>query len=235
MDCLIVMDDVSGVADISKEFTNFLTVSRKFGYNCVYVFQVIAATQIWQKIISQTNIFNIFPSSVPQNTAAKILQSNCIAQSKKYVPIRSLWLNRVFTDLANTNENHCLTIDFSNKNKNGPGRYRTSADNPDQQVCYFSKPHDDEFYNIFISKRIKADNFNEGIHFKIENVLAKTGKENFDAKKTLEDGTSNDKFSKLFSISNSGQSGAGKSHADFIEHLLRRDRKSARPRFLSGQ
>ena len=82
MDCLIVMDDVSGVADISKEFTNFLTVSRKFGYNCVYVFQVIAATQIWQKIISQTNIFNIFPSSVPQNTVANILQSNCVVQSK---------------------------------------------------------------------------------------------------------------------------------------------------------
>ena len=169
---------------------NLQTVSRKFGYNCVYVFHVIApATQIWQKIISQTNIFNIFPSSIPQNTVAKILQSNCIAQSKKYVPIRSLWLNRIFTDLANTNEKHCLTIDFSNKNKNGPGQYRTSADNLDQQVCYFNKPHDDEFYNVFISKWIKADNFNEGIYFKIEKVLRKTGKENFDAKKTLEDGT----------------------------------------------
>ena len=29
MDRLIVMGDVSGVADISKNFTNFLTVSRK--------------------------------------------------------------------------------------------------------------------------------------------------------------------------------------------------------------
>ena len=58
--------DVSGVADISKEFSNFLTVSRKFGYHCVYVFHVIVpATQIWQKKISQTNIFNIFPASVP--------------------------------------------------------------------------------------------------------------------------------------------------------------------------
>ena len=145
-DRLIVMDDVSGVAEISKKLANFLTVSRKFGYHCVYVFHVIApATQIWQKIISQTNIFNIFPSSVPQNTVAKILQGNCIAQSKKYLPIPSLRLNRVFTDLANLNEKHCLTIDCSNRNKNGPGQYRTSADNPDQQVCYFSKPHDDEF------------------------------------------------------------------------------------------
>ena len=35
LDQLIIMDDVSGVADISKNFANFLTVSRKFGYNCV--------------------------------------------------------------------------------------------------------------------------------------------------------------------------------------------------------
>ena len=57
LDRLIIMDDVSGVADTSKKIANFLTVSRKFGYNCVYVFHVIVpASQIWQKIISQTNV-----------------------------------------------------------------------------------------------------------------------------------------------------------------------------------
>ena len=34
LDRLIVMV-VSGVADVSKKFANFLTVSRKFGYNCL--------------------------------------------------------------------------------------------------------------------------------------------------------------------------------------------------------
>ena len=181
IDHLIVMDDVSGVAVISKKFANFLTVSRKFGYHSVYVFHVVAACQIWQKITSQTNIFNIIPSSVPQNSVVKILQSNCIIQSKKYIPIRSFWLNRVFTDLANSREKHCLTIDCSNKNKNSPGRYRTAADNPDQQVCYFNKPHDDEFYNVFISKRIKVENFDQKVYFKIEKVRGKTEKENFDS------------------------------------------------------
>ena len=91
LDRLIIMDDVSGVADVSKKFANFLTVSRKFGYNCVYVFHVVVpASQIWQKIISQTNIFNIFPASVPHNTVAGIIQSNFILQSKKYVLARSL-------------------------------------------------------------------------------------------------------------------------------------------------
>ena len=112
MNRLIVLDDVSGVADVSKKFANFLTVSRKFGYNCVYVFHlIIPSNQIWQKIISQTNILNIFPASVPHNSVSKIIQANCISQSKGYVPIRSLWLNRVFTDLANSHEKHCLTID----------------------------------------------------------------------------------------------------------------------------
>ena len=154
LDRLIIMDDVSGVADVSKKFANFLIVSRKFGYNCVYVFHVIVpANQIWQKIISQTIIFNIFPSSVPYNTVAKIIQSNCILQSKKYVLAGSLWLSRVFTDSANSHEKLCLTIDSGYKNKNGPGCYRSSSDNPEKQVCYFNKPNDDIFCNTFISKR----------------------------------------------------------------------------------
>ena len=136
LDRLIIMDDVSGVADVCKKFASFLTVSRKFGNNCVYVFHVIVpASQIWQKIISQTNIFNIFPASVPHNTVAKIIQSNCILQSKKYVPARSLWLNRIFTDLANSHEKHCLTTDCGYINKNGPGKYRSLAGNPEKQVC----------------------------------------------------------------------------------------------------
>ena len=50
------------------------------------------------------------------------------------------------------------------------------ADNPDQQFCYFNKPHDGEFY-VFISKQIKAENFNQGIYFKIEKVRGKTERE----------------------------------------------------------
>ena len=66
LDQLIIMDDVSGVADVSKKFANFLTVSRKFGYNCVYVFHVIVpASQVWQKNFSETNVFNIFSGWCP--------------------------------------------------------------------------------------------------------------------------------------------------------------------------
>ena len=232
------MDDVSGVADVSEKFANFLTVSRKFGYNCVYVFHVIVPTcQIWQKIISQTNIFNIFPASVPHNTVAKIIQSNCILQSKKYVPARSLWLNRVFTDLTNSHQKHCLTIHCGYINKNGPGRYRSSADNPEKQVCYFSKPNGDVFYNTFVSEQIKGGKFDDGIFFKIEKVKGKTDKENFDTKRTLENDASNARSNKFFDDSKSEQNGAGtKRYGHSFEYLYRKhSRRSARPKFLSGQ
>ena len=44
-DKLIVMDDVSGLADKSDDFANFLTVSRKFNVACVYVFHTMYPTR----------------------------------------------------------------------------------------------------------------------------------------------------------------------------------------------
>ena len=38
----------------------------------------------------------------------------------------------------NTNDKICLTIDLSAVNKDGPGRFRAKADNPEFQVCYFN-------------------------------------------------------------------------------------------------
>ena len=41
MDQLIVMDDFSGLADSCKEFADFLAITRKYRYHCVYVFHII--------------------------------------------------------------------------------------------------------------------------------------------------------------------------------------------------
>ena len=38
---VIIMGDVSGLADKSDEFANFLTVSRKYGVTCVYIFHTV--------------------------------------------------------------------------------------------------------------------------------------------------------------------------------------------------
>ena len=41
IDRLIVMDNVLGSADSCKEFADFLTITRKYRYHCVYVFHII--------------------------------------------------------------------------------------------------------------------------------------------------------------------------------------------------
>ena len=173
---------------------------------------------------------------------SKIIQSNCILQSKKYVPARSLWLNQVFSDLGNSHEKHCLTIDCGYLNKNGPGHYRSSADNPDRQVCYFNKPGDNVFYNTFISERIKEGEYSEGIYLKIEKVRGTNDKENFDTKIILEDRTGNVRSDGIYAASKPEQDRAGagttrpgnKRFGDSFENLYRRKRKSAKPKFLSG-
>ena len=72
-DRLIVMDDVSVLADRSEKFSTFLTVARKFSYHCIYIFHIIFPEKaIWRSIISQINIFNIFPAFVPFNSVKKI-------------------------------------------------------------------------------------------------------------------------------------------------------------------
>ena len=74
------MDNVSGKADFHLcNFADFLTVSRKYRYNAVCAFHVLQPSQeIWQKIISQTNSFNIFAKSIPLNTVSKILSDNVV-------------------------------------------------------------------------------------------------------------------------------------------------------------
>ena len=143
-DRLIVFDDVSGLADDSKKFVSFLTVARKYSYNCVYIFHAIYPEKTnWRTILSQTNIYNIFPATVSLNDVRKILEGACIRKTSKYIPRASLWISRLFIELANRNDKVCLTLDCSSTNKDGLGRFRADADNPDNQVCYFNSANDE--------------------------------------------------------------------------------------------
>ena len=55
-DRLIIMDDVSGLADESKKFAAFLTVTRKYNYNCVYIFHAVFPEK--KKKQSEVNIIS---------------------------------------------------------------------------------------------------------------------------------------------------------------------------------
>ena len=225
MDRLIVMDNVPGITDSCKEFTDFLTITRKHRYNCIYIFyNIIPDKDIWKKITS-----HIFPASVPFHTVSKTLQSNCVPTTTKYVPVFSMWQIKM--------KKTCLTIDCSGNNKNGPGWYRTQANNLEKQVCYFNEPLNNQVYNSFISERTKCGNFEKGIHFKIDRVKSKTDSETFSVKQKLEyiNGTSNVQLSER----NPGKelyrrvNGNGKFTKQYEYQSIYR--KSSRPRFLSRQ
>ena len=87
LDKVIVMDEVSGLADKSDKFANFLTVSRKYGVTCVYIFHTVYPTrQNWQMIMSQTNIFNFFPGSAQASSIQSILSSFASRYRNTYIP-----------------------------------------------------------------------------------------------------------------------------------------------------
>ena len=135
MDRLIVMDDVSGIADKSENFANFLTLSRKFGFTCVYIFHTIYPTRNnWQMILSQTKIFNIFPGSIQASSVVKISFSYCSRYTYEYIPRKDLWINRLYFNISSSNKKQCLTIDIRDVNDLGLSRFRTKADNNQKQI-----------------------------------------------------------------------------------------------------
>ena len=73
LDKLIVMCDVSGLADKSDKFANFLTVSCKYGITCVYMSHTIYPTRHnWQMMMPQTKILIFFPGSVQAGSIHRI-------------------------------------------------------------------------------------------------------------------------------------------------------------------
>ena len=69
----------------------------------------------------------------------KIILSNCIRETVGYSSQNSLWLYRLFVNLANRNESMCVMLHCRGINLNGPDRFRTEANDPDEQTCYFNK------------------------------------------------------------------------------------------------
>ena len=240
-DKLIVFGNASGLADESKKFVSFLTVARKYNYNCIYIFHTIYPEKSnWRSIISQTNIFNIFPASVSLSMVKKILESACIRKTSKYIPHSSLWISRLFIELANKNDKVCLTLDCSNKIKDGPGRFKTEADNPVSQFCYFNLHNDDQIYNQFVSKRINSENENNSHHFKIVEIVSKLDKKVvFNAAnqlKELNDDTEASRPSETFRDETSEiQRGKKRATATTTESIIRNNeifRKRAKPGYL---
>ena len=167
-DKLIVMDDVNGLADKSNKFCNFLTVSRKYRYSCIYIFNIaIPQLKNWQMILSQSKIFNIFPSAVQLGNITKLLTNNCHKETLSTFENANCGFvlkTRLCFEIANRKDYSCLTIDCG---KSGPSKYRTEADNNVQQTCFFSHKKNDRVFDRFTSHNLEPDN-RDSLIFKIE-------------------------------------------------------------------
>ena len=151
---LIVMDDVSGLADRCEDFSNFLTVSRKYGFSCVYVFHTIyPGRQSWEMIISQTHIFNFFPGSIHSGRILKTLSLFASREKNSYLPTNQVWLNKLYFQISNSKEKICLTIDTRDVNEFGPGKFRTNAKNSVEQNCYFHRNNTDSRFKYYLARR----------------------------------------------------------------------------------
>ena len=133
-DKLIAMDDVSGLAEKSDKFSNFLTVSRNYGMSCVYIFHTIYPSRQNCEMMSETQIFNFFPGSVHSGKITRTLSLFAIRYKNFYLPVRNIWLTRLYLDISNSKQIQCLTIDTRNVNNLGPGKFRTQTDNGTRQI-----------------------------------------------------------------------------------------------------
>ena len=166
-DRLIVMDDVSSLADKSKNFVNFLTVSRKFGYICLYIFHIIYPTKsIWQMILSQTKIFNIFPSTIQLGNILKTLTNNCDRDTINYISTRDLWLNQLYLSLSNESKYSCLAIDCR---KSSPAKYRIEANSNFEQFCYYGQSKKDRLFDKSLAKKVVQNQ--NSLVFQIDSVI----------------------------------------------------------------
>ena len=130
---LIIMVDVSGLADKSEEFSNFLTVSRKYGFSCLFVFYTIyPGRQSWEMIMSQIHIFNFFPGSIHSSRILKTLSLFASRQKNTYIPKQQVWLNKLYFQISNSKEKKCLTTDTREVNKLRPRKVRTSANDGEE-------------------------------------------------------------------------------------------------------
>ena len=78
-------------------------------------------------------------------------------KKNKYLPNKNVWLNKLYFQISNSQEKKCLTIDTRDVNKFGAGKFKMSADNGEEQTCYFNRNKSDTHFTSFVARRTKAE------------------------------------------------------------------------------
>lgn len=82
--------------------------------------------------------------------------------------------------MAKKNEKDWLTLDCHCIKRNITSRFRTQADNAEEQTCYFSIKNNDKLFHTILSEIATCEEI--GVHFQIETVHSKSkNSKTFDA------------------------------------------------------
>ena len=142
---------MSTIVDKSKHFAHFLTVSRKYGYICLYILHNLSQNnnEIWQLILSNTNVVVLFKSTVISPSIVNILYQNVVRNTNSYVPRNDLWLFNVYKNMILYEH---LMIDNRDINAHSIGRFRSFSESKTCQLCFYGMDNNDRRYIKYIAK-----------------------------------------------------------------------------------
>ena len=167
---MIALDDATGLAGKSPSFIKFLTICGKFGYSILYIFHEPAiSSSKWRDIISQTQIFCVFPSAMDLiiNYLAKFIARGT---GNRYVSRQQLWLRNLAHNIEKQSGFSCFCLN-KRPEVSGAARYRSMVENPETQCCYLNSSTSDKLFNTFVSKRTDDK---DSINFIIEKQVGET-------------------------------------------------------------
>ena len=146
LDNLVVLDDVTGLADKSHSFVEFLTYCRKYDNNVLYIFHEPAlSSSKFMDIMSRTQIFSHRHGPCTQ------LLAKFVARGKGYITKQQLWIANVVRTIENQTGFTCFCLD-KRPGVSGAARYRSMVENPEIQYCYLNLNNSDKLFNTFVSK-----------------------------------------------------------------------------------
>ena len=93
------------------------------------------------------------PGSVHSGSIIRTLATFANRYRNNYIPVRNVWINRLYFNMSNSRQKQCLTVDTPDVNELGPKKFRTEADNGTQQICYYNRNKTDTSVNSFLATR----------------------------------------------------------------------------------
>ena len=105
-------------------------------------------------------------------------------QKITYLPNKNVWLNKLYFQISNSQDKKCLTIDTRDVKELGPVKFRTSADNGEEQTCYFNRNKNDTHFTSFFARHTQA----EPIPFSIVKQIFVNKSLDISAKSSVSDG-----------------------------------------------